>query len=126
MLDHSTFDSIDYSEYQLQDKHNVYKTEMDTGACHNDISGHSNETSTCTLRKNWFHEHNESVSDNMGHSLPACGICYPPASASGTFKAFASIMFAFAGASTFPTIQADMKEKKKFNINNEQLIQKHT
>jgi hypothetical protein len=29
----------------------------------------------------------------------------------GTFKAFASIMFAFAGASTFPTIQADMKHK---------------
>ena len=24
-------------------------------------------------------------------------------------------MFAFAGASTFPTIQADMKERSKFN-----------
>ena len=34
----------------------------------------------------------------------------------GTFKAFASIMFAFAGASTFPTIQADMKERDKFHI----------
>lgn len=29
-------------------------------------------------------------------------------------KAFSSIMFAFAGASTFPTIQADMKDKSKF------------
>jgi len=29
-------------------------------------------------------------------------------------KAFSSIMFAFAGASTFPTIQADMKDKAKF------------
>ena len=28
--------------------------------------------------------------------------------------AFASIMFAYAGASTFPTIQADMKEREKF------------
>ena len=32
------------------------------------------------------------------------------------FKAFGSIMFAFAGASTFPTIQADMKDRSKFNI----------
>jgi len=29
-------------------------------------------------------------------------------------KAFSSIMFAFAGASTFPTIQADMKDKHQF------------
>ena len=28
--------------------------------------------------------------------------------------AFSSIMFAFAGASTFPTIQADMKDRSKF------------
>ena len=28
--------------------------------------------------------------------------------------AFASIMFAYAGASTFPTIQADMKDRGKF------------
>jgi vesicular inhibitory amino acid transporter len=32
------------------------------------------------------------------------------------FVAFGSIMFAFAGASTFPTIQADMKDRSKFNI----------
>ena len=32
------------------------------------------------------------------------------------FPAFGSIMFAFAGASTFPTIQADMKERSKFPI----------
>ena len=31
------------------------------------------------------------------------------------FLAFGSIMFAFAGASTFPTIQADMKDRSKFN-----------
>ena len=29
-------------------------------------------------------------------------------------QAFSSIMFAFAGASTFPTIQADMKDRSKF------------
>jgi len=29
-------------------------------------------------------------------------------------KAFSSVMFAFAGASTFPTIQADMKNKSQF------------
>jgi len=40
---------------------------------------------------------------------------YPaPESALGFGKAFSSIMFAFAGASTFPTIQADMKDKDKF------------
>jgi len=37
-----------------------------------------------------------------------------PESALGFGKAFSSIMFAFAGASTFPTIQADMKDKSKF------------
>jgi hypothetical protein len=36
---------------------------------------------------------------------------YPAPTLDGTFKAFASIMFAYAGASTFPTIQADMKHK---------------
>jgi vesicular inhibitory amino acid transporter len=41
---------------------------------------------------------------------------YPAATLEGTFKAFASIMFAFAGASTFPTIQADMKHKDQFKI----------
>lgn len=39
---------------------------------------------------------------------------YPPASAHGFFQAFGSIMFAFAGASTFPTIQADMKDRGQF------------
>jgi len=39
---------------------------------------------------------------------------YPPASASGFFQAFGSIMFAFAGASTFPTIQADMRDRSQF------------
>jgi len=42
-------------------------------------------------------------------------IQYPSPSVDGFFKAFGSIMFAFAGASTFPTIQADMKERSKFN-----------
>jgi len=37
-----------------------------------------------------------------------------PASIADFGKAFSSIMFAFAGASTFPTIQADMKDKGKF------------
>ena len=37
-----------------------------------------------------------------------------PESVLGFGKAFSSIMFAFAGASTFPTIQADMKDKSLF------------
>jgi len=41
---------------------------------------------------------------------------YPAPTMEGFFKAFGSIMFAFAGASTFPTIQADMKERSKFPI----------
>jgi len=40
---------------------------------------------------------------------------FPAPTTDGTFKAFGSIMFAFAGASTFPTIQADMKDRSKFN-----------
>jgi len=40
---------------------------------------------------------------------------FPAPTADGIFKAFGSIMFAFAGASTFPTIQADMKNRSKFN-----------
>jgi len=40
----------------------------------------------------------------------------PPPSVLGFAKAFGSIMFAFAGASTFPTIQADMADRKKFPI----------
>ena len=41
-------------------------------------------------------------------------VTYPTPSIEGSIKAFASIMFAFAGASTFPTIQADMKHKDQF------------
>jgi len=41
---------------------------------------------------------------------------FPSPTVDGTFKAFGSIMFAFAGASTFPTIQADMKDRSKFHI----------
>jgi len=40
---------------------------------------------------------------------------FPAPTADGMFKAFGSIMFAYAGASTFPTIQADMKDRSKFN-----------
>jgi len=40
---------------------------------------------------------------------------FPDPTADGVFKAFGSIMFAYAGASTFPTIQADMKDRSKFN-----------
>jgi len=116
MLDHSTFENLDYSDSHLERKQEKYSKILASESYQNDISGHYNENSTCTLRKDWFHEHNETIDAFMGHLRPACGIAYPPATASGTFKAFASIMFAFAGASTFPTIQADMKEKKKFNM----------
>jgi len=37
-----------------------------------------------------------------------------PSSFTDFGKAFSSILFAFAGASTFPTIQADMKDKTQF------------
>lgn len=73
-----------------------------------------NSIPACTNRTDWFKDFNESLV-NDGNDHPACGVRYPTATVSGTFKAFASIMFAFAGASTFPTIQADMKEKEKFN-----------
>ena len=59
-------------------------------------------------------EWSEMISENLNSELP-CPVVYPSPTAGGTFKAFASIMFAFAGASTFPTIQADMKDKAKFN-----------
>jgi len=39
---------------------------------------------------------------------------FPSPTFHGSFEAFASIMFAYAGASTFPTIQADMKDRGKF------------
>ena len=40
---------------------------------------------------------------------------FPPPEPLPYFTAFGSIMFAYGGASTFPTIQADMLEKTKFN-----------
>ena len=43
-------------------------------------------------------------------------LSYPDPTFKGSIKAFATIMFAFAGASTFPTIQADMKKKEHFKI----------
>ena len=43
-------------------------------------------------------------------------VVYASPTIEGSIKAFASIMFAFAGASTFPTIQADMKHKDQFKI----------
>merc|ERR1719397_419424 len=39
---------------------------------------------------------------------------YPQPTVHGSFQAFSSIMFAYAGASTFPTIQADMRDRGKF------------
>jgi len=41
---------------------------------------------------------------------------FPAPTVEGFFKAFSTIMFAFAGASTFPTIQADMKDRRKFPL----------
>ena len=46
----------------------------------------------------------------------SCTPNLPSPSAKGAFTAFSSMMFAFGGASTFPTIQADMKERSKFPI----------
>ena len=117
MLDHSNFESMDYSKYSLEESEKQYRLGLQSSpeVCYNDANEKHFENRTCTLRNDWFHEVNETHGVSNGHLLPACGICYTPATASGTFKAFASIMFAFAGASTFPTIQADMKQKEKFN-----------
>ena len=45
-----------------------------------------------------------------------CVPIYPSPTVTGFFTAFATIMFAFGGSSTFPTIQADMKDRNKFPI----------
>ena len=118
MLDHSNFESMDYSEYSLEESEKQYRLGLSNypETCHNDVNELKYENRTCTLRNDWFHEANETHGVTHGHLLPPCGVCYTPPTASGTFKAFASIMFAFAGASTFPTIQADMKQKEKFNM----------
>ena len=46
----------------------------------------------------------------------SCEPNLPSPNLKGFFTAFSSIMYAFGGLSTFPTIQADMKERKKFPI----------
>ena len=52
----------------------------------------------------------------MDYSSKNEDVDYGSPSLLGTFKAFATIMFVFGGASTFPTIQADMREPNKFYI----------
>ena len=42
------------------------------------------------------------------------GLYYPSPTASSFFLAFGSILFAFGGASSFPTIQNDMIDKTQF------------
>ena len=49
-----------------------------------------------------------------GLHIPSEDKNFPPPSVTGSFEAFSSIMFAYAGASTFPTIQADMRDRGKF------------
>ena len=111
LLDNSHFEKFDYSHYTFESQLNL----ADSG---NDAHNISTEHKfNCTSRKQWFLEHNENLTENnYGHEYRACDVNHPDATVSGTFKAFASIMFAFAGASTFPTIQADMKQKEKFNM----------
>jgi len=58
------------------------------------------------------HDENSCYHDNNPKWEPV----YPSPTAEGFFKAFSSIMFAFAGASTFPTIQADMKDRRRFPL----------
>ena len=43
-------------------------------------------------------------------------VSFPTPTPNGYFAAFGSIMFAFGGASTFPTIQADMADKGQFKM----------
>ncbi len=42
------------------------------------------------------------------------GLYYPSPTVSSFFLAFGSILFAFGGASSFPTIQNDMIDKSQF------------
>ena len=107
LLDHSYLESKMDPSYQNPELLEVL------AAISGNVSA-ENLTPACTNRTDWFNNFNESLV-NDGNDHHACGVRYPTATVSGTFKAFASIMFAFAGASTFPTIQADMKEKEKFN-----------
>ena len=58
----------------------------------------------------------QALLDHREYTETGGEVDYPPANFEGSIKAFASIMFAFAGASTFPTIQADMKHKDQFKI----------
>ena len=58
-------------------------------------------------------DHREYTTSTLD-SPEAKEVQYPLPTFEGWVKAFASIMFAFAGASTFPTIQADMKHKGQF------------
>ena len=109
LLDHSHFESAEYSNYTFKEEV-MSTTPVDIQNYNSTI-----EHNSCVSRKTWFHEHDENGL-NHGHEYPACEVYHPAPTVSGTFKAFASIMFAFAGASTFPTIQADMKQKEKFNI----------
>jgi len=41
---------------------------------------------------------------------------WPAPTVEGFFQAFSTVMFAYSGASTFPTIQADMKDRRKFPL----------
>ena len=56
----------------------------------------------------------QALIDHRNTTDLGSAIDYPPPSEIGVIKAFSTIMFAFAGASTFPTIQADMKHKHQF------------
>merc|ERR1711936_1183454 len=59
-------------------------------------------------------DHKENTEGNIEKKIKPTPVNYPAPDPILAFKAFASIMFAFAGASTFPTIQADMKHKGQF------------
>ena len=107
LLDHTErskiYDSIDYSTLDTTSE------EFYTHAKSNFSSFMENGNSTCKEWSQTFRVHTNTSID-----LP-CPVTYPAPTFGGTFKAFASIMFAFAGASTFPTVQADMKQKEKFS-----------
>jgi len=56
------------------------------------------------------------IQSALDYSVRETEVTYPSPTIMGTFKAFGSVMYAYAGASTFPTIQADMKRREKFNV----------
>ena len=78
----------------------------------------SQSVSSCYANGTHFvanHPEPKSPMDFGQGEINKCSVISPnPNIYSALGPAFSSIMFAFAGAGTFPTIQADMRDREKF------------